>query len=223
MKKFLFLSFIFILVSCENHSNSSDLINDQQSNNLNPDSSDQNEMFAGKSLDQVLEAKYDEAELVCELSAQKDFSFMPRRGAWKKFSWDLLSNTQVLRTFTLNASVDPQQYSEINVTIDSVKIVDYVEHVGPEGSIYLLKYTPVINLSYQLEYLFSYTPGVSTQGREQKKIIIYEKFLNNPFFESQRVNDQNVFDPEWYFIDFRCTLKTKIRPAYADHFRAQGK
>jgi len=173
-------------------------------------------ILEGKSDQEVMDLKYDQAILVCRLWSQHASSLDLSRRPNQSVTWDFLNDQAAAingrKTLELSSSIGKQ-----NLAIEmkaSVALVN-TEFAAPHGGVYRARYSPKITLDVQeQENRFDGPQG--TDGHSgSSQAEVFEQRPEVIFDDSH----SQAPDPLTYFNHLECVTQTKFRPGFAEQLK----
>lgn len=166
----------------------------------------------GKSTENILKTKYNKAILICSLWLQFGTELNRSNNPNDTFSFDLLKGE--INNDTLKLSGKTQSFSsDIKIQIKQLAI-EHVNHTDVDGTVYRMKYTPVVRLEIVNQVYKGSENGLIFSGNGVGKRIIYEKIKDKSLDESFSTPG----DIRSYFNYIECIIDTDIKSEYRDQF-----
>ncbi len=171
----------------------------------------------GKSTDEVLQTKYNKAELVCNLWTQFGGELNKSNPPNDSFSVDLLKVDPTQGELKLSGKSQDQTV-DVSIQVNALKI-SHVHHTDVDGTVYIMEHTPVIEYAYSYEESAIHINGATISGQGSGQRSVNEKLKDVALnFSSKTQGDIGT-----YFRYLDCSIETDIKPEYQDQFKVQKK
>lgn len=168
--------------------------------------------LTGKTNAEILNLKYNnQIDLECEIRVQKGQRVDLSKEPTDKFSWNIPGELSLLRV--LNYKIDNKELIIVVKLASLLEFKDRLTHVNERKQEFYMQHTPVMSISFR---------------RASKTILTNGSVHNRDSFEDQELFENipsRLYtmtsvdrDDEHVTEDVRCTLLTKINPAYADQW-----
>lgn len=209
MKSSLLVLFaITILASCANKDgNSSRARHEQNPKVVTAD-------LSSKSLDEVLDLKYNNAELKCELWTQQneklDISATPNATA----RLDLKTKPALPSKVSLHANIENHSI-DTELTVTAIDLYSSLRYTDIDGIFYHLKFTPQVKLDVAIKTVTWKGQNISSKTFSIESRSVNEKIMDKALNASTRINAGPIHD----YI--QCYIDTDIKPEYQDQFRIE--
>lgn len=165
----------------------------------------------GKSTAEILDLKYNnQIDLKCELRVQEgervDLSIKPT----DEFIWSIPGDKTVLRL--LNYKIGKRELIVAFKLASTIKFMNNLTHVNENKQEFFLQYSPVVTVDFRRAAKSILSNGAIHNRDSFEDLDLYENIPSRLFTMTTEENDEVVTE------DVRCTLMTKINPAYADQW-----
>lgn len=173
----------------------------------------QAESLTGKSNSEIISLKYNnKINLDCEVRVNKGSSIDLSRPATDSFSWDIPGELSLMRM--LNFRLGNTDTVVVVRIAEGLKFLDFNSHTDEKQNEYYMEHTPVLTISFRHDSKSILLNGEVHDLSSYKSVKLVENVESRIFTTRSEDNDGNRITE-----DFRCTLKTKINPAYKDQWK----
>jgi len=171
--------------------------------------------LAGKSTTEVLQAKYNKAELQCNLWIQFGGEFNKSNPPSDSFSVDLLKVDPTQGELKLSGKAQDQTV-DFFIQVNALKI-SYVNLTDIDGTLYIMEHSPVIEYTYSYEESAIHINGAIISGQGSGHRTVNEKLKDMAINSASKVEG----DVGTYFQYLDCSIETDIKPEFQDQFKVQ--
>lgn len=182
--------------------------------------------LAGKSVEEVLEIKYNKADLICALWTQINQKLNLDLSPNDSVSWDLKSKNVMPEVLNLSGQVQDHRI-EVQIKLNSLALYSSLSFRDSDWTHYQISYSPYVNVSVNSEELTTYPIGLLQSSSYSSSREIKEKIKDIPINGSlavEPVQENGVtIDREAYHDYVHCFIDTEIKPEYQDQFQVQPK
>jgi len=165
--------------------------------------------LVGKTNSEIMSLKYNNnINLDCVIRVKKGFTVDLSEKPVDTFTWFIPGELSMMRV--LNYKIGNSDTVVVVRLADNLKFVDNQIVMTEDRKEYYLEHTPVLTISYRRD-----SRSILTNGTVHERM----RFTNTKLFENieSRIftltNEDN--DGKMVTEDLRCTLRTKINPAYS--------
>lgn len=182
--------------------------------------------LAGKSVQEVLDLKYNKAELNCALWVQRNQKLDLTTGPSDSIILDLKTDFQTPQTFKLTGQVQDHT-TEVQIEINSLAIRSSFYLKDVDGRVYVARYSPYADYILHYKSATTFENGVISRSDSHTNHQVGERILDralNVAYDSQPVDpDGSVLNRGAYRDYVHCVIDTEIKPEYQDQFEIQQK
>jgi hypothetical protein len=165
----------------------------------------------GKTTGEILDLKYNnQINLNCELRVQKGVKVDLSKAPTDEFSWRILGDVSVLRF--LNYKIGNKELIVAFKVVSTVQILDQLTHVNEKKQEFFLQYSPVLRVEFRRAAKSTLSNGSIHNRDSFEDVKLYENIQSRFYTMTSQEKDEVVTE------DVRCTLQTKINPAYTDQW-----
>lgn len=171
------------------------------------------ESLTGKTNAEIMSLKYDnEIYLDCEVRVKKGMTIDLNEKPVDSFSWYISGELSMMRV--LNYKVDNTDTVVVVRLASDLKFIDTQIVLTEDKQEYYLEHTPAITISYRRD-----SRSILSDGSVHERM----RFTDERLFENikTRIFTLTNEDDEGKMVteDLRCTLRTKIKPAYLNQWK----
>lgn len=171
------------------------------------------ESLVGKSKSEILTLKYDnKITLDCAVRVKKGPSIDLSLPPTDSFTWDITNELSVMRM--LNFRIGNMDTVVVVKLVSPIELVEYNTHIDEKQNEYVMEHSPVLTIAFRNDSKTILSNGSVHDTFKYKTIKLFENVESRIFTLTTEDNDENQITE-----DFRCTLRTKINPAYKDQWK----
>lgn len=171
------------------------------------------ESLVGKSKAEILTLKYDNhINLDCAVRVKKgptiDLSLPPT----DSFSWDITHELSVMRMLSFRLG---NMDTVVVVKLASpIELLEYNTHIDEKRNEYVMEHSPSLSIAFRHDSKTILSNGSVHDQLKFTAVKLFENVETRIFTVTTEDKDENEITE-----DFRCTLRTKINPAYKDQWK----
>jgi hypothetical protein len=166
------------------------------------------EPLVGKSNAEILNLKYNnKISLDCVIRVKKGPSIDLNASPTDSFSWDIPGELSIMRV--LNFKLGNTDTVVVVKLADNIKFIDNQTVIDEKQHEYFMEHSPVLTIAFRRDSKTILSNGSVHEQFKFKNVKLSENVETRIFTMTSEDNDGNELTE-----DFRCTLKTKINPAY---------
>lgn len=169
--------------------------------------------LVGKSKSEILNIKYNNnIFLDCAVRVKQGPTIDLSSAPTDSFTWDITHELSILRMLSFRlGNIDTVVVVRL---ASAVEIKDYITYVDEKQNEYVMEHSPVMTIAFRRDSKSILTNGGVHELSKFKTVKLHENVETRIFTMSTEDNDENELTE-----DFRCTLRTKINPAYKDQWK----
>lgn len=167
--------------------------------------------LTGKTTAEILDLKYNnQIDLQCELRVQEGDKVDLSKAPTDQFVWRISGDVSGFRL--LNYKIGNKELIVAFKIESTVKIRGNHTHVNERKQEFYLQYSPVLTVDFRRAARTTLSNGTIHNRDSFEYLDLYENIQTRLFTMTSEGNDEVVTE------DVRCTLMTKMNPAYADQW-----
>ncbi len=165
----------------------------------------------GKTTAEILDLKYNnQIDLQCELRVQEGHKVDLSKAPTDQFVWSIPGDVSGFRF--LNYKIGNKELIVAFKVESTLKFMNSLTHVNERKQEFYLQYSPVLTVDFRRAARTTLSNGTIHNRDSFEYVDLYENIQTRLFTMTSEGNDEVVTE------DVRCTLMTKINPAYADQW-----
>lgn len=166
----------------------------------------------GKTNEEILTLKYNnQLDLLCEIRVQKGSQVDLTKDPTDKFIWNIPGELSLLRV--LNYKIDNKETIVVVRMGGPFEFKESLTHINERKQEFYMQHTPVMGIRFRRASKTILTNGSVHQRDSYEEHELYENIPSRLY--TMTTIDR---DDEPVTEDVRCTLMTKINPAYTDQW-----
>ena len=178
-----------------------------------PKFSKSGESLLNKSDDEILRLKYkNQVQLNCVLRVSEGEKIIFSDDPADTLSWDLPDQLSKMRIMHFLLGKDP--YIVVVKIAEPMKIIEQLSFTTLDKREYFMEHSPVLKIHYRRAPKSILTNGSVHEDETFKEETLFENIETRLENRVTEADDEKLISE-----DLRCTLKTKVNPAYKDQWQ----